>query len=171
MIVDLFLPSSVDYSSTTGAVVSFTCSLAVQLMPKTIRVNAVAPGPVYTVLQSGLRSPESVEGWGLSTAGQPIECGPSSVFLASSCDSNISTGQVVLVNSEWPSCRSQFLWGHLMKFLAFRWHACRRLKSSTRVLGKATGDINDRGKITLLAMNNSISSVRRRPKDVNLLNK
>ncbi|PPQ79195.1 hypothetical protein CVT26_000444 [Gymnopilus dilepis] len=152
--------TTVDYSSTTGAVVPFACSLAVQLMPKGIRVNAVAPGAVCTVRQSGSRSPESVEGWGLGTAGQPIDCGPNSVFLASSCDSNISTGQVVLVNSGM----------HVGGSNHRRGPGQSHRKGRKELLARSQYR-NDRGKITLLAMNNSIYSVRRRPKDVHLRNK
>ncbi|CAA7264877.1 unnamed protein product [Cyclocybe aegerita] len=90
----------VDYK---GAILTFTRSLALQLMPKGIRVNAVAPGPIVTALQAGSRSEENMEGWGVGTplhgrAGQPAEVGPSYVFLASR-DSNIMTGQVIHVNS------------------------------------------------------------------------
>jgi len=96
-------PGLVDYSSTKGAIVSFTRALAVQLAPKGIRVNGVAPGPVLTALQAGSRSAENMEGWGVGTplhnrAGQPAELGPCYVFLASS-DSNIMTGQVLHPNS------------------------------------------------------------------------
>jgi NAD(P)-dependent dehydrogenase (short-subunit alcohol dehydrogenase family) len=95
--------STVDYSSTKGAIISFTRSLAVQLAPKGIRVNAVAPGPVITALQPASRSPENMEGFGVGLplhgrAGLPAELGPSFVFLASS-DSNLMTGQVLHVNS------------------------------------------------------------------------
>ena len=98
-------PSLVDYSSTKGAITTFTRSLAVQLAPKGIRVNAVAPGPIVTALQAGSRSAEDMEGWEVGKvplhgrAGQPAEVGPSYVFLASN-DSNIMTGQVIHINSE-----------------------------------------------------------------------
>jgi len=96
-------PGLVDYSSTKGAIVSFTRSLAVQLAPKGIRVNAIAPGPVVTALQAGSRSAEDMENFGVGMplhgrAGQPAEVGPSYVFLASS-DSNIMTGQVLHINN------------------------------------------------------------------------
>lgn len=55
-------PAMVDYSSTKGAIVSFTRALANQLAPKGIRVNAVAPGPVLTALQPATRSAEQMEG-------------------------------------------------------------------------------------------------------------
>ncbi|EKM84088.1 hypothetical protein AGABI1DRAFT_110675 [Agaricus bisporus var. burnettii JB137-S8] len=93
----------VDYSSTKGAIVSFTRSLSVQLASKGIRVNAIAPGPVITALQAGSRPSENMEGFGVGMplhgrAGQPAELGPAYVFLASS-DSNIMTGQVLHINS------------------------------------------------------------------------
>jgi len=93
----------IDYSSTKGAIVSFTKALAAQLLPQAIRVNAVAPGPVMTALQAASRSAENMEGWGVGTplhgrAGQPAEVGPTYVYLASS-DSNIVTGEVFHINS------------------------------------------------------------------------
>ncbi|KAF8888838.1 NAD(P)-binding protein [Infundibulicybe gibba] len=92
-----------DYSSTKGAIVSFTRSLAAQFAPRGIRVNGVAPGPVITALQAGSRDAEEMEGLGVGLplhgrAGQPAELGPAYVFLASS-DSNIMTGQVLHLNS------------------------------------------------------------------------
>ncbi|KXN88815.1 hypothetical protein AN958_06684 [Leucoagaricus sp. SymC.cos] len=94
----------VDYSTTKGAIVTFTRSLSAQLAPRGIRVNAVAPGPVITALQAGSRSAESMEGLGVGMplhgrAGQPAELGPAYVFLASS-DSNIMTGHVLHINSK-----------------------------------------------------------------------
>lgn len=93
----------VDYSTTKGAIVTFTRSLSVQLAPRGIRVNAVAPGPVITALQAGSRSAESMEGFGIGMplhgrAAQPAELGPAYVFLASS-DSNTMTGHVLHINS------------------------------------------------------------------------
>ncbi|KAJ6186572.1 hypothetical protein N7519_007873 [Penicillium mononematosum] len=79
--------SMVDYASTKGAIVGFTRSLALQLIPKGIRVNAVAPGAIYTPIQVDTRDPKSMEGWGsdkqLGRPGQPSEVAPSFVFLAS----------------------------------------------------------------------------------------
>lgn len=107
----------VDYSSTKGAIVSFTRSLSVQLASKGIRVNAIAPGPVITALQAGSRPSENMEGFGVGMplhgrAGQPAELGPAYVFLASS-DSNIMTGQVLHINSKSRStallCRSTLI--------------------------------------------------------------
>ncbi|KAF4618614.1 hypothetical protein D9613_009819 [Agrocybe pediades] len=95
--------SLVDYSSTKGAILTFTRSLATQLAPKGIRVNGVAPGPIITALQAATWDEGTMEGLGVGMplhgrAGQPAEVGPSYVFLASS-DSNIMTGQVIHVNS------------------------------------------------------------------------
>ncbi|KAM4061188.1 enoyl-(Acyl carrier protein) reductase [Hirsutella rhossiliensis] len=91
-------PSMVDYAATKGAINSFTMSLAKQLVPKGIRVNAVAPGPVHTPLQAASRPPEQMEGFGkksqLGRPGQPSEIAPSFVFLASK-DSELYHGQVL----------------------------------------------------------------------------
>ncbi|OBT97545.1 hypothetical protein VE01_04504 [Pseudogymnoascus verrucosus] len=57
-------PDMVDYAATKGAIVSFTKALAKHLMPKGIRVNAVAPGPVHTPLQPASRPAEQMEGFG-----------------------------------------------------------------------------------------------------------
>lgn len=93
-----------DYSSTKGAIVSFTRALAMQLAPKGIRVNGIAPGPVVTALQPASRPAEEMEGLGVGLplhgrAGQPAELGPAYVFLASS-DANLMTGQVLHINCE-----------------------------------------------------------------------
>ena len=88
----------VDYAATKGAMYSFTMALAKQLLPKGIRVNAVAPGPVHTPLQPASRSEEQMEGFGkqsqLGRPGQPSEIAPSFVFLASK-DSELFYGQVL----------------------------------------------------------------------------
>ena len=88
----------VDYSATKGAIVSFTRSLAQQLLPKNIRVNAVAPGPVHTPIQPASRSAEEMKNFGgkskLGRIGQPSEIAPSFVFLASN-DAELYYGQVL----------------------------------------------------------------------------
>lgn len=88
----------VDYAATKGAIVSFTRSLAKQLMPKGIRVNAIAPGPVHTPIQVASRPPEQMEGFGsqsgIGRVGQPSEIAPSYVFLASK-DATLYYGQVL----------------------------------------------------------------------------
>jgi NAD(P)-dependent dehydrogenase (short-subunit alcohol dehydrogenase family) len=97
--------SLVDYSATNGAIVAFTRSLALQLAPKKIRVNSVAPGPIWTPLIPSTfgkdLSEESVEEFGqnstLERPGQPEEVAPTYVFLASQ-DSSYYTGQVMHPN-------------------------------------------------------------------------
>ena len=88
----------VDYSATKGAITSFTHSLAKQLIPRGIRVNAVAPGPVHTPLQPASRSAEQMKEFGqksqLGRPGQPSEVAPSFVFLASK-DAELYYGQVL----------------------------------------------------------------------------
>lgn len=94
-------PKLVDYSATKGAIVSFTRSLAGQLVKENIRVNGVAPGPVWTPLIPATFPPEEVASFGLDSplgrAGQPWECAESYVFLASA-DANYMTGQVLHPN-------------------------------------------------------------------------
>jgi NAD(P)-dependent dehydrogenase (short-subunit alcohol dehydrogenase family) len=90
-----------DYSATRGAIVAFTRSLSQALAEKKIRVNAVAPGPVWTPLIPSTFPPEKVESFGsdvpLGRAGQPEEIAPSYVFLASD-DASYMTGQVLHPN-------------------------------------------------------------------------
>ncbi len=94
-------PLLVDYSSTKGAIVSFTRSLSLQLVSRGIRVNAVAPGPIWTPLIVSSYSAEYVKTFGLETpmkrAGQPFELAPTYIYLASD-DSSFVTGQVLHVN-------------------------------------------------------------------------
>jgi NAD(P)-dependent dehydrogenase (short-subunit alcohol dehydrogenase family) len=92
-----------DYSSTKGAINSFTKSLALQSVERGIRVNAVAAGPVWTPLNpsdAGL-SPEQVAQFGKSTPmgrpAQPEELAPAYVFLASDADSSFITGTILHV--------------------------------------------------------------------------
>jgi len=88
----------VDYTSTKGAIVGFTRALAKNLMPKGIRVNAVAPGPVHTPLQPASRPAEQMEGFGkqsgIGRPGQPSEIAPTYVFLASA-EATLYYGQIM----------------------------------------------------------------------------
>jgi NAD(P)-dependent dehydrogenase (short-subunit alcohol dehydrogenase family) len=90
-----------DYSSTKGAIVAFTRSLSKSLADKGIRVNAVAPGPVWTPLIPSTFDEEKVRNFGedvpLGRPAQPSEIAPSYVFLASQ-DSTYMTGQVIHPN-------------------------------------------------------------------------
>ncbi|MVN91952.1 SDR family oxidoreductase [Mucilaginibacter aquatilis] len=94
-------PELIDYSSTKGAIVTFTRSLAKNLAEKNIRVNGVAPGPVWTPLIVSSFDEEKVAKFGqdvpMGRAGQPSELGPAYVFLASE-DSSYITGQIIHVN-------------------------------------------------------------------------
>jgi NAD(P)-dependent dehydrogenase (short-subunit alcohol dehydrogenase family) len=96
-------PSLIDYSATKGAIHTVTQALASQLVERGIRVNAVAPGPVWTPLNPADpgRSPEEVstfgEGTEMKRPAQPEELAPSYVFLASEADSSFITGQVLPV--------------------------------------------------------------------------
>jgi NAD(P)-dependent dehydrogenase (short-subunit alcohol dehydrogenase family) len=94
-------PKLLDYSSTKGAIVAFTRSLALSLADKQIRVNGVAPGPIWTPLIPSTFPPEKVENFGDDTpmkrAGQPSEVAPCFVFLASN-DSSYITGQFLHPN-------------------------------------------------------------------------
>ncbi len=91
----------IDYSATKGAIVSFTRSLSLSLASRGIRVNAVAPGPVWTPLIPSSFSPQDVEQFGKDTplgrAAQPFELAPTYVYLACD-DSAYVTGQVLHVN-------------------------------------------------------------------------
>lgn len=91
-------PEILDYSATKGAIAIFTKGLAKQLAAKGIRVNAVAPGPIWTPLQpSGGQPPQKLPDFGSDTPmrrpGQPVELAPIYVLLASH-ESSYSTGQV-----------------------------------------------------------------------------
>ncbi len=94
-------PQLLDYSSTKGAIVAFTRSLALNLAEKKIRVNGVAPGPIWTPLIPSTFPPDKVKSFGADTPmgrpGQPEEVATCYVFLASD-DSSYITGQVLHPN-------------------------------------------------------------------------
>ncbi|HLU09697.1 MAG TPA: SDR family oxidoreductase [Oceanobacillus sp.] len=94
-------PALLDYSATKGAIVAFTRSLSQSLAEKNIRVNGVAPGPIWTPLIPSTFPPEKVATFGadvpMKRPGQPEEVAPSFVFLASD-DSSYITGQILHPN-------------------------------------------------------------------------
>lgn len=97
-------PSLLDYTSTKGAIVAFTRGLALQLVEKGIRVNGIAPGPIWTPLVPASFKEDEVKSFGsdvpMKRAGQPSEVAPSYVFLASNADSSYITGQTIHPNGE-----------------------------------------------------------------------
>jgi NAD(P)-dependent dehydrogenase (short-subunit alcohol dehydrogenase family) len=88
-----------DYSSTKGAINAFTKSLAQNLVQRGIRVNCVAPGPVWTPLNPSDKPPEKVATFGqkqpMGRPAQPDEIAPAFVFFASEADSSYITGEVL----------------------------------------------------------------------------
>lgn len=94
-------PGLLDYAATKGAIVSFTRSLSQNLVDDGIRVNAVAPGPIWTPLIPATFPAKKVAKFGsdspMGRAGQPVECGTCFVFLASE-DASYMTGQVLHPN-------------------------------------------------------------------------
>lgn len=98
--------SLIDYASTKAALNNFTVNLAADLGPKGIRVNAVAPGPIWTPLQPATQPLEKLEGFGedtpLGRAGQPAEVAPAFVFLASDADASYVSGTVLGVTGGKP---------------------------------------------------------------------
>jgi NAD(P)-dependent dehydrogenase (short-subunit alcohol dehydrogenase family) len=94
-------PALIDYSATKGAIVAFTRSLSQQVVERGIRVNAVAPGPVWTPLIPATMPPDKVETFGsnvpMGRPGQPEEIAGSYAFLASD-DAAFMTGQVLHPN-------------------------------------------------------------------------
>lgn len=90
-----------DYSSTKGAIMAFTRSLALNLASKKIRVNGVAPGPIWTPLNPASVSAKEVAQFGkdvpMKRPGQPSEVGPAYVYLASE-DASYVTGEVLHTN-------------------------------------------------------------------------
>jgi NAD(P)-dependent dehydrogenase (short-subunit alcohol dehydrogenase family) len=92
-------PSLIDYASTKGAIHAFTKSLAQNLVKRQIRVNCVAPGPVWTPLNPAERPTEEICDFGKDTPmgrpAQPEEIAPAYVFLASNADSSYITGEIL----------------------------------------------------------------------------
>ena len=92
-------PALLDYAATKAALNNLTVNLAQSLGPKGIRVNAVAPGPIWTPLQPATRETEKIETFGSDTplgrAGQPGEVAPAFVFLASPSDASYVSGTVL----------------------------------------------------------------------------
>ncbi len=95
-------PYLMDYACTKAAILNFTRSLAKELAPRRIRVNAVAPGPIWTPLIPASFSEEHVREFGKSTLferpGQPAEVAPAFLYFAANSMSSYVTGQVLHVN-------------------------------------------------------------------------
>lgn len=93
--------SLIDYSATKGAIHAFTKSLAQSLVEKEIRVNCVAPGPIWTPFNVADKSAKEVAKHGADTPmkrpGQPEEVAPAYVFFASEADSSYITGQILTI--------------------------------------------------------------------------
>ena len=91
--------SLLDYASTKAAINNFTVNFAQEAGPHGVRVNAVAPGPIWTPLQPATQPPEKLEQFGQDTplgrAGQPAECAPAFVFLASDQTASYVSGTVL----------------------------------------------------------------------------
>lgn len=106
--IQAFEPSGslLDYASTKAAINNATVNLAAQLGPRGIRVNAVAPGPIWTPLQPATQPVEKIEDFGADTplgrAGQPAEVAPAFVFLASEKDASYVSGTVLGVTGGRP---------------------------------------------------------------------
>ena len=99
-------PELLHYASTKGAIVTFTKGLSKEVMERGIRVNAVAPGPVWTPLIASTTTPETAASFGESNPtgrpAQPAELAPAYVFLASA-DSRFVTGEVIGVTGGPPA--------------------------------------------------------------------
>ena len=88
-----------DYAATKGAIHAFTKSLAQSLVEQKVRVNCVAPGPIWTPLNVADKEPSKAAEHGKKTPmqrpGQPEEVAPAYVFFASNADSSYITGEVL----------------------------------------------------------------------------
>lgn len=99
--IQAYQPAGVllDYAATKAAINSITVNLAEHLGPRGIRVNAVAPGPIWTPLQPATRGPEEIAEFGSGTplgrAGQPAEVAPAFVFLASQSTASYVSGSII----------------------------------------------------------------------------
>jgi len=99
--IQAFEPSTtlLDYATTKAGINNFTVNLAAELGPSGVRVNAVAPGPIWTPLQPATQPVEKLKNFGQDTplgrAGQPAEVAPAFVFLASSADASYVSGTVL----------------------------------------------------------------------------
>ena len=92
-------PALLDYAATKAALNNLTVNLAASLGPRGIRVNAVAPGPIWTPLQPATRGADTIETFGADTplgrAGQPAEVAPAYVYLASPADASYVSGTIL----------------------------------------------------------------------------
>jgi NAD(P)-dependent dehydrogenase (short-subunit alcohol dehydrogenase family) len=106
--IQAYQPSTslLDYASTKAAINNLTVNLAAEVGERGIRVNAVAPGPIWTPLQPATQPPAKIEQFGADTplgrAGQPAEVAPAFVFLASPADASYVSGTVLGVTGGKP---------------------------------------------------------------------
>lgn len=98
-------PELLDYATTKAGIIAFTKGLSADLVSRGIRVNAVAPGPIWTPLIPATMPKENIDGFGeavpLERAGQPAELAPAYVFLASN-DASYITGETIAVTGGKP---------------------------------------------------------------------